>query len=234
MVFVPYHFQTIEMALVLRTRESAGGIGPAIKQTIESLGTRRPVYDIRPMQFYVDRSIGDTRFTMLVLGGFAVAALLLAAVGLYGTLAFLTSQRTQAFGVRMALGVSAARTLRSVASEGLLLTAVGRVLGRIGALAVSAVLRDLLHEVAPNDVATLVSVVTAVALVASSPRATPPGLRPRRIRVRRCAPNESRGSRPTLDSPRSTVHGYWEFQVLTLDRRLSAVSRRPWTVDLTI
>jgi hypothetical protein len=68
------------MALVVRTRESAAGIGPAIKQTIESLGTRRPVYDIRPMQFYVDRSIGDTRFTMLVLVGFAVAALLLAAV----------------------------------------------------------------------------------------------------------------------------------------------------------
>ena len=56
---------------------------------------------------------------MLVLVGFALAALLLAAVGLYGTLAYLTSQRTQEFGIRMALGATAARILRSVASEGL-------------------------------------------------------------------------------------------------------------------
>ncbi len=188
-MFVPYHFQTIEMALVVRTRESAATIAPAIKRAVESLGTRRPVYDIRPMQSYVDRSIGDTRFTMLVLVGFAGAALLLAAVGLYGTLAYLTSQRTQEFGVRMALGASSARILRSVASEGLLLTTVGSVLGLIGALAVSAVLRDLLYGVAPNDVATLVSVITVVALVALIAASHPPGLRPRRIRVRRCAPN---------------------------------------------
>jgi FtsX-like permease family len=154
-LFVPYHFLPIEMALMVSTRESAATIAPAIKQAVESLGTRRPVYDIRPLQFYVDRSIGDTRFTMLVLVGFAVAALLLAAVGLYGTLAYLTSLRTQEFGVRMALGASAARILRSVATEGLLLTAVGGALGLIGALAMSAVLRDLLYGVAPNDGTTL-------------------------------------------------------------------------------
>jgi hypothetical protein len=165
-LFVSYHFLPIEMALVVRTRESAATIAPAIKQAVESLGTRRPVYDIRPLQFYVDRSIGDTRFTMLVLVGFAVAALLLAAVGLYGTLAYLTSLRTQEFGVRMALGASAARILRSVASEGLLLTAVGGALGLIGALAVSAVLRDLLYGVAPNDGTTLVAVTAVVAFVA--------------------------------------------------------------------
>ena len=165
-MFVPYHFQMLEMALVVKTRESAATMGPAIKQAVESLGTRRPVYEIQPMQTYVDRSIGDARFTMLVLVGFAIAALLLAAVGLYGTLAYLTSQRTQEFGVRMALGASAARILRSVASEGLLLTAIGGALGLIGALAASAVLRDLLYGVAPNDTTTLMSVTALVAVVA--------------------------------------------------------------------
>lgn len=82
-------------------------------------GSRRPVFDFRPMQDYVDASVGDTRFLMLVLAGFAVAAMLLAAIGLYGTLAYLTSQRRQEFGVRMALGASGSRVLRSVAGEGL-------------------------------------------------------------------------------------------------------------------
>ena len=165
-MFVPYHFQTIEMALVVKTRESAAALGPAIKQAVESLGTRRPVYDIRPMQFYVDRSIGDARFTMLVLVGFGGAALLLAAVGLYGTLSYLTAQRTQEFGVRMALGATAGRILRAVATEGVRLSAIGGAIGMAGAMTTSAVLRDLLYGVAPDDTTTLLSVTTLVAVVA--------------------------------------------------------------------
>src|SRR5918992_965192 len=80
---------------------------------------------------------------MLVLAGFAVASLVLAGVGLYGTLAYLTSQRTQEFGVRLALGASAASILRLVIREGGLLTGLGAALGLAGATVVTRVLRGL-------------------------------------------------------------------------------------------
>ncbi len=88
------------------------------------------------MSEIVEASIDNTRFTMLVLSGFAFAALLLAGVGLYGTLAYLTSQRTQEFGVRLALGASGGSILRLVVGEGCVLTGLGAALGLAGALAV--------------------------------------------------------------------------------------------------
>ena len=79
------------------------------------------------MQDNVDRVLAGTRFTMLVLVGFAAASLLLAAIGLYGTLAYLAAQPTQEFGVRMALGAAAGQIVTSVAREGLGLSAIGVV-----------------------------------------------------------------------------------------------------------
>jgi putative ABC transport system permease protein len=141
-------------------------IGPAIKQAVEALGPGRPVFDIRLMDDIVGASIDNTRFTMLVLSGFAVASLLLAGVGLYGTLAYLTSQRTQEFGVRLALGASAASILRLVIREGCLLTGLGVALGLAGAIVVTRVLRGLLYGVTPLDGLTIASVVALVAAVA--------------------------------------------------------------------
>lgn len=165
-IVVPYHAFGLEHSLVVKTRESAASLGPAIKQAVEALGTRRPVYDILPMQAYVDRSIGDARFTTLVLAGFAGAALLLTAVGLYGTLAYLISQRTPEFGVRMALGASAGRVARMVGAEAALLTAFGAVAGMAGAGAVAGTLAGLLYEVTPFDATTIALVAALLALVA--------------------------------------------------------------------
>jgi ABC-type antimicrobial peptide transport system permease subunit len=165
-IFVPYHIYEIEETLVVKTRVSIAAIGPAIKQTVESLGPGRPVFDIRPMSEIVERSIDDARFTMLVLAGFAVAALLLAGVGLYGTLAYLISQRTQEFGVRLALGASAGSVVRLVAREGGVLTGVGGAIGLASAAGVTRTLRGLLYGVTPLDGVTIASVVVLVAVVA--------------------------------------------------------------------
>jgi ABC-type antimicrobial peptide transport system permease subunit len=121
------------------------------------------------MQEIVAASIDNTRFTMLVLSAFAIASLVLAGVGLYGTLAYLTSQRTQEFGVRVALGASPAGILRLVIGEGLLLTALGAALGLAGAVAVTRTLRGLLYGVTPLDGFTIggaVALLGGVALVA--------------------------------------------------------------------
>ena len=169
MIYVPSHVHEIEQTLVVRTRSPLPAIGPAIKQAVEMLGPGRPVFDLRRMQDIVGASMDTTRFTMLVLSGFAVASLVLAGVGLYGTLAYLTSQRTQEFGVRLALGASAASILRLVMREGCLLTGLGVAIGLAGAIAVTRGLRALLYGVTPLDgltFATAVALVSAVALVA--------------------------------------------------------------------
>jgi putative ABC transport system permease protein len=166
MMYVPSHVYEIEQTLVVKTRAPLSTIGPAIKRAVEALGPGRPVFDIRLMDDIVEASIDNTRFTMLVLSAFAVASLVLAGVGLYGTLAYLTSQRTQEFGVRLALGASAASVLRLVIREGCLLAGLGGALGLAGAIAVTRALRGLLYGVTPLDRLTIASVVALVAGVA--------------------------------------------------------------------
>jgi ABC-type antimicrobial peptide transport system permease subunit len=156
----------IEQTLVVKTQVPLATIRPVIKQAVEALGPGRPVFDIRLMDDILEASIDGTRFTMLVLSGFAVASLVLAGIGLYGTLAYLTSQRTQEFGVRVALGASAASILRLVIREGCLLTGLGAVLGLAGAIAVTRALQGLLYGVTPLDGLTIASVVALVAAVA--------------------------------------------------------------------
>ncbi len=166
MIYVPSHVHEIEQTLVVKTRAPLSTIGPAIKQAVEALGPGRPVFDIRLMDDIVEASIDNTRFTMLVLSAFAAASLVLAGVGLYGTLAYLTSQRTQEFGVRLALGASAASVLRLVMREGFLLTGLGAGLGLAGGMAVTRTLRALLYGVTPLDGLTIASVIALVAVVA--------------------------------------------------------------------
>ena len=148
-------------------------IGPEIRRVVEALGTNRPVVDIRPMQYYVDQSIGETRFMMLMLTAFAAAALLLAGIGMYGTLAYLISQRTQEFGVRMALGASAATLMGMVAREGAWLAGIGATVGMIVALAVAGSLRGLLYGVAPIDATTVFAVASLMAMVAIAAASVP-------------------------------------------------------------
>ncbi len=166
MIYVPSHVYEIEQTLVVKTHAPLLTIGPAIKQAVETLDPGRPVFAIKPMDDIVEASIDNTRFTMLVLSAFAVASLVLAGVGLYGTLAYLTSRRTQEFGVRLALGASAAGILRLVIREGCLLTGLGAALGFAGAIAVTRTLQGLLYGVTPLDGVTIASVVALVAAVA--------------------------------------------------------------------
>lgn len=172
-VFVPFHYSPRELSLVIRTSQSAGMLGPSIKKTVEALGTLRPVTNIRPMSDYVDDSIGESRFTMLMLVGFAASSLLLAAIGLYGTLAYLTLQRAHEFGIRVALGASMRSVVSLVAREAALLAVVGATAGLAGALALAGAIRGLLYGVSPLDPGTVAGVVTAIIAVTICATAAP-------------------------------------------------------------
>ena len=172
-VFLSYNIMQVEPWLVVRTSKTAAMIGPEIRRVVEALGTNRPVVDIRPMQDYVDMSVGDTRFMMLMLTAFAAASLLLAGIGMYGTLAYLISQRTQEFGVRMALGATAVSVMGLVAREGALLSAIGAAIGMSVALGVSGSLRGMLYGVAPIDSTTVIGVASLIAIVAIAAASVP-------------------------------------------------------------
>ena len=172
-VFLSYNVMQMEPWLVVRTQKPAAVIAPEIRRAVEALGTGRPVVDIRPMQDYVDISIGDTRFTMLMLTAFAAASLLLAGIGMYGTLAYLMSQRTQEFGVRMALGATARSVMGLVAREGAVLAGIGAAIGMTVALGVAGSLRGLLYGVAPIDATTVIAVSVLMGIVAIAAAGVP-------------------------------------------------------------
>jgi ABC-type antimicrobial peptide transport system permease subunit len=122
---------------------------------------------IRPLQDFVTDDLARPRFTMALIGGFAVAALLLAAVGLYGVVAFGVAQRTREIGVRVALGARHGDVLRAVFRRGMLLVGTGLVIGIAGALALGRLVASLLYEVTPDDPAILSFVCAFLAVVAA-------------------------------------------------------------------
>jgi putative ABC transport system permease protein len=170
---IPILFYPNEMSLAIKTHETAERMAPGIKLAVKAAHGGRPAFDIRPMSGYVSDSIGDTRFIMFVLAAFAGASVLLAAVGLYGTLAYLTAQRTREFGIRLALGSSVKAIVAIVIRESVLLAAAGAAMGLIGVAAVTGAIRELLYGVRPLDGMTLVGVVGLVGIVALGAASVP-------------------------------------------------------------
>jgi putative ABC transport system permease protein len=154
------------LSLVMKTRETAQHITPGIKRAVEAAHTGRAAFNIRTMNDYVSDSIGDTRFILFVLSSFACGSVLLAAVGLYGTLAYLTTQRAREFGIRLALGSSVNAIVGIVLKESILLAMMGGLLGLLGAAACTRAIQNFLYGVQPLDGITLLWVVGLVAVVA--------------------------------------------------------------------
>jgi putative ABC transport system permease protein len=130
---------------------------------------RLPLFDVMTVEQALADSIAPRRLNMFLLGAFAVAALLLAVVGVYGVMAYAVTQRTREIGVRMALGARRSDVLRMVLRQGMGMVAVGLTAGLVGALALTRVMSSLLYDVQPTDVPTVVAVVamlTSTAFVA--------------------------------------------------------------------
>ena len=170
---MPYSTYPSEMSLVMKTSETANRMAPRIKAAVDAARGGRAAFEIRPMSDYVSDSIGDTRFILFMLAGFAGASVLLVAVGLYGTLAYLTAQRAREFGIRLALGSSLEALVAIVIRESVLLTAAGAAVGLMGVAGVTGAIRGLLYGVRPLDGVTLLGVVGLVGIVALGAASVP-------------------------------------------------------------
>jgi len=170
-IFVPYLQEpSFFMTLVLRTRGDPLAFGPGVRRVVEGVDRNQPVSDIQTMQEIVEKTLAPRQFSMMLLGLFAMLALVLAAVGLYGTISYSVVQRTHEIGVRMALGAGRCEVLKLVVGQGLTLALIGVGVGVAGALALTQFLSSLLYGVKPTDPLTFVLVsvlLTAVALLAS-------------------------------------------------------------------
>src|ERR1043165_3319497 len=157
------------MAIYLRTDVAPSTVTQALREQGGSLDRDLPVFGETTMTHVAAESVSRRRFAMQVVGLFGVLALLLAAVGIYGVIAYSVTQRTREIGIRVALGASRSAILRWVLKQGLVLTVAGVVVGLIGALALTRLLRSLLFGVGPTDIVTygvLAAVLTIVALIA--------------------------------------------------------------------
>jgi putative ABC transport system permease protein len=166
-VYVPYTQATLSQAtLVVKGSGDTAAVGAAIKQAVREADPTLPVFTIRTMEEYLERTLTSKRLMMLLLALFAAVALTLAAVGLYGVMSYGVAQRTSEIGIRMALGAHPRDVLRLVIGHGMVLTACGLVLGLAGAYWLTRVIETLLFGVSANDAATFAGVAALLAVVA--------------------------------------------------------------------
>ena len=152
--------------LVVRTRGDPATLIEPVRQAIRSLEPQSPIARVTTMDGLLSGTTAVRRYAMWLFGTFAGVALLLASAGIYGVLANSVQERTREIGIRTALGATRGAILGQVLGQGLRLTGVGLVLGGIGALALSRVLRGLLFGVTPTDPVTFAGVVAVLALTA--------------------------------------------------------------------
>jgi putative ABC transport system permease protein len=151
---------------VVRHDGDAAAAVAGVRAVLKRLDPGLPIADVRTMEELVSASVAGPRTTALLLSIFAGAALLLAAVGLYGVVAYAVSLRTRELGIRMALGAAAADVRRLVLGQGAVLAGLGVAIGLAGALAASRVLQGLLYGVSATDPAVFAALSILLAAVA--------------------------------------------------------------------
>ena len=152
--------------LVIKSSLPAAALTPALRSAALAVDPQLPLFDIQTLDERIARSLDHRRAPMLMLALFASLALLLAAIGVYGVLAFGIAQRTREFGVRMAIGAQRGRILGLVLGSGLRLVALGAVIGCAGAFAVGRALRSQLYGTGSFDPVVFVGAVVVLAIVA--------------------------------------------------------------------
>ncbi|HTI72785.1 MAG TPA: ABC transporter permease, partial [Candidatus Limnocylindria bacterium] len=152
-------------SLVMRTRVDPASLAGLVRKSVAELDADLPVDDLKPMTVYVAQTTAQRQFQAILVGSFAAAALILAAVGIYSVIAYWVNQRTREIGVRLALGAQLADVVAMVLREGLALTGAGLGLGLLAALFLTRSMAGLLYQVTPWDPFTYITVAAVLATV---------------------------------------------------------------------
>ncbi|HKP05406.1 MAG TPA: ABC transporter permease [Chthoniobacterales bacterium] len=149
----PGYLSSVTSALTIIVRSSIDptALGQTLREQVQALDKDQPVSEIKTMQLYLADSMAQRRFNMWLLGVFAGLALVLAAVGIYGVIAYTVTQRTHEMGIRIALGARGADILKLVFTNSMMTTIAGIVIGLAAAFALTRLLRSLLYQVSVTD-----------------------------------------------------------------------------------
>jgi putative ABC transport system permease protein len=166
-IYLPMRQAPSSSVVLVRTSRDPELLAAELRDVIHAIDPQLAVYGVEPLTTTLSNSIGQRRFTMLIVGSFAALAIVLALVGVHGMLSYTTAQRSREFGIRLALGATRGGLQRAVIGSGVRLTAMGVVLGAGGALLLMRPLRALLFNVAPGDPRTLGLVAAGVLAAAA-------------------------------------------------------------------
>jgi putative ABC transport system permease protein len=164
-----YQRRAKDLAIFLRGRLDPAATPVEVREQVQSVDPELPVFGAQMLNETVSRSLSERRFSMEMIGLFALTALLLAGLGIYGVISYMVSERTHEIGIRLALGAQRRNILRMVFCQGLGLAIAGAGVGLVGALVVSHLMAGLLYGVRPTDPVTFAGVallLIGVALLA--------------------------------------------------------------------
>ena len=170
-LFMPYLQQpSFFMTYVVRTGLNPDSFAGVLRKAVQDVDQNQPVFGVRTMDEVITNQLASRKFSMLLLGLFALLALVLVAVGIFAVISYSVAQRTHEIGIRVALGAKRGDISRMVVAQGVKLTVIGVAVGIAGALALTRMLSSLLYGVKPTDPVTFIGVtliLTAAALLAS-------------------------------------------------------------------
>ncbi len=166
-IYIPYTQEIMPwQTLVVRTKTDPMSLAEPIRREVAALDPQQPVARVATLDELIEESTAQPRFRTFLLGGFAIIALLLSAIGIYGVMAYTVSRRTREIGVRMALGARRVDILRLIFNESMALTLIGLFLGLAGAYAITRAMNSLLFEVTSTDPPTFAVVTLLLCSVA--------------------------------------------------------------------
>jgi putative ABC transport system permease protein len=166
-IFLPYWQWPMQSpTLIVRTAADPASIGAAIRNEVRAVEKRLPVPSVREMNQLLSDIVAQPRFYTMLASLFGMIALILAAAGIYGVMAYAVAQRTHEIGIRMALGAEVRDVLRLVIGEGMKLTLIGVAVGLLAALALTRLLKGLLFSLSPTDPLTFAAVLALLVVIA--------------------------------------------------------------------